>query len=109
MLGRGRPLRHFDSDLVARLVEHTRALKVDVRLDAAVNGVERAESELRVNFGRASADQSVACDLVIHGAGRIPKTGELALSRANVDTDERGAVKVNAWLQSVTNPRVYAA
>jgi len=109
MLGRGRPLRQFDSDLVARLVEHTRGLKIDVRLDSAVTGVERAGSELRVEFGRPDGDQSIPCDLVIHGAGRIPKTGELDLSRANVDTDERGAVKVNEWLQSITNPKVYAA
>jgi glutathione reductase (NADPH) len=46
---------------------------------------------------------------VVHGAGRIPKTGELDLARANIDADPRGAVKVNEWLQSVSNPRVYAA
>jgi len=91
------------------LVDHTRALKVDLRLDSAVNGVERAGSELRVKFGPPSDDRSISCDLVIHGAGRIPKTGELDLARGNVDTDDRGAVKVNEWLQSTTNPRVYAA
>ena len=109
VLGRGRPLKHFDTDLVGRLVEHTRALKVDIRLDSAVNGVERVGSEFRVKFGRPNGDQSILCDLVIHAAGRIPQTGELDLSQGNVESDERGAVKVNEWLQSVTNPRVYAA
>jgi len=109
MLGRGRPLKHFDTDLVGRLVEHTRALKVDIRLDSAVNGVERVGSEFRVKFGRPNGGQSILCDLVIHAAGRIPQTGELDLSQGNVESDERGAVKVNEWLQSVTNPRVYAA
>lgn len=109
MLGRGRPLKRFDSDLVGRLVEHTRALNIDVRLDSAVNGVERAGSELRVKFHDPGGEDFITTDLVVHGAGRIPKTSELDLARANVETDERGAVKVNQWLQSVTNPKVYAA
>ena len=109
MVGRGRPLKQFDSDLVARLVEHTRSLSVDIRLSAPVRSVERSGSELRVKCGTAGAEQSVSADLVVHGAGRIPKTSELDLARANVETDARGAVKVNDWLQSVTNPRVYAA
>src|SRR5437667_311857 len=33
---------------------------------------------------------------------------ELDLARADVRTDARGAVEVNDWLQSVTNPRIYA-
>ena len=109
MLGRGRPLKQFDRDLVGRLVEHTRALGVDIRLDSAVTDVERAGSEFRVKFRGPTAEEFVATDLVIHAAGRIAKTSELDLARANVETDERGAVKVNQWLQSTTNPRVYAA
>jgi len=108
MLGRGRPLKQFDSDLVARLIEHTRSLNVDVRLNSPVQSVERAGSELRVKCSAPGKDESVAADLVIHGAGRIPKTSELDLARADVRTDSRGAVEVNDWLQSVTNPRVYA-
>jgi len=109
MLGRGQPLKQFDADLVARLVDYTRSLGVDVRLSSPVRGVERSGSDLRVKCGAPAGEQSVPADLVIHGAGRIPKTRELDLARANVETDERGAVKVNEWLQSVTNPRVYAA
>jgi glutathione reductase (NADPH) len=108
MLGRGRPLKQFDSDLVARLVEHTRSLKVDIRLDRSVQSVERVGSELRVKCGAPDNDESVVADLVVHGAGRIPKTSELDLARADVRTDPRGAVEVNDWLQSVSNPRVYA-
>ncbi|MGH7603119.1 MAG: dihydrolipoyl dehydrogenase family protein [Gemmatimonadaceae bacterium] len=109
MPGRGQPLRQFDRDLVARLIEHTRDVGVDIRLDFPVHGVERAGKEFRVKFGGPSGDGSVATDLVIHGAGRSPKTGDLALAKANVRTDERGAVTVNEFLQSTTNPRVYAA
>ena len=109
MLGRGRPLKQFDPDLVARLIEHTRSLKVDVRLDSPVQAVERAGSEFRVKFRGPGGEEFIAADLVVHGAGRIPKTSELDLARANVETDKRGTVNVNEWLQSVTNPKVYAA
>jgi glutathione reductase (NADPH) len=106
MLGRGRPLKQFDSDLVDRLVAHTRGLSVDVKVNSAVNAVERIASGFRV---RCTSGDSIDTDLVVHGAGRVPKTGELDLARANIDSDARGAVKVNEWLQSVSNPMVYAA
>lgn len=109
MFGRGRPLRQFDSDLVARLIEHTRSLNVDVRLDSPVQGMERAGTGFRVKFRGLAGEDFVPTDFVIHGAGRTPKTDELDLERANVESDDRGAVRVNDWLQSVTNPRVYAA
>ena len=109
MLGRGRPLEHFDSDLVTRLVEHTRNLNVDVKLDSTVESVARAGGEFLLNFRGVTGRGSVSTDLVIHGAGRVPKTSDLDLARANVETDDRGAVKVNDWLQSITNPNVYAA
>jgi glutathione reductase (NADPH) len=109
VLGRGRALRLFDSDLVTRLVEHTRNLNVDVRLDSPVESVEQIGREFRVNFRGAGGKDSVSTDLVIHAAGRVPKTSALDLARANVETNERGAVKVNDWLQSVSNPKVYAA
>jgi glutathione reductase (NADPH) len=109
MAGRGRPLGQFDSDLVNRLVEHTRELNIDVRVNSAVIGVEPIDSRFRVRFRNANGESFVETDLVVHGAGRIPKTGELDLARADIDADARGAVKVNEWLQSVSNPRVYAA
>jgi glutathione reductase (NADPH) len=109
MCGRGHPLKAFDSDLVARLIEHTRKLNVDIRLDSPVRGVERHGSEFRVTFSSATGEAEILADLVVHAAGRVPKTGELDLASANVATDHRGGVKVNSWLQSVTNPQVYAA
>lgn len=108
MFGRGRPLRNFDADLVSRLVEHTRRLGVDIRLDQPVTAVDRRGEELVVKFRGGRADEAVAADIVVHGGGRVPKTRELDLARANVETDERGGVKVNDWLQSVTNPAIYA-
>jgi glutathione reductase (NADPH) len=109
MFGRGRPLKAFDSDLVARLIEHTRKLNIDIRLESPVRTVEPRGSEFRVTFLGAAGPGEISADLVVHAGGRVPKTHELDLGSANVATDHRGGVKVNSWLQSVTNPKVYAA
>ncbi|MDE3025365.1 MAG: NAD(P)/FAD-dependent oxidoreductase, partial [Acidobacteriota bacterium] len=51
----------------------------------------------------------VAADLVVHAAGRIPEIDDLDLDAAGVARAESGGVAVNDYLQSVSNPSVYAA
>ncbi len=56
-----------------------------------------------------SDEQTEEADLVVHGAGRIPNIEGLNLIAGNIEhTDGRG-IKVNEYLQSVSNPSVYAA
>ncbi len=47
-------------------------------------------------------------DLVVHGAGRVAALDRLDLDAANVEFSDKG-VKVNEYLQSVSNGSVYAA
>ncbi len=113
MLGRGTPLGKFDQDLVALLVTHSGSVGIDIRSAATVTSIETSGDGFLVHFtagsGTDARTHSVSADLVVHGAGRIPKTEQLELARANVATDERGAIMVNEFLQSTTNQRVYAA
>ncbi len=109
MLGRERALPQFDQDLVQRLVSHTRTLGVDVRLNAPATAIEARGNGYRVHFRGPSGDEALEADLVVHAAGRVPKTRELDFGTAKVRTDARGAVEVNEYLQSASNPRVYAA
>jgi len=46
--------------------------------------------------------------LIVHGAGRVPEIDDLSLETAGVAFEERG-VTVNEYLQSTSNPSVYAA
>jgi glutathione reductase (NADPH) len=108
MLGRSKALGAFDQELVERLVAHTRELGVDVRLNAPATAVEKQAGAYRVHFNGAKGDETVDADLVVHGAGRVPKTRALDLAAGNVRADARGAVEVNEYLQSVSNARVYA-
>ncbi|HXF60159.1 MAG TPA: FAD-dependent oxidoreductase, partial [Caldilineaceae bacterium] len=53
-------------------------------------------------------EETFAADLVVHGAGRVPEIDDLALNVGGVERNKRGVV-VNDYLQSVSNPAVYAA
>ncbi len=110
ILHRGeRPLEGFDADLVAQLVSATRDLGIDVRVGTVVTGMERRGDELIVHARRGEEMIEVAADLVVHAAGRVPEVDDLDLETAGVARSENGGVAVNEFLQSVTNPAVYAA
>ncbi len=102
------PLKGFDPDLVAMLVEQTRKLGVDVQLEAQVCGVERVDNGFTVQASTPGGKRSFEADLVVHGAGRVPDLDNLGLEEANAEYDRRG-VKVNEFLQSISNSAVYAA
>jgi glutathione reductase (NADPH) len=46
--------------------------------------------------------------MVVHGAGRIPNVEGLDLAAASVEHTMQG-IKVNEYLQSISNPSIYAA
>ncbi len=109
ILHRGaRPLTGFDPDLVARLVQGTRDLGVTVRLGTSVHRLERHDGRLLVHCATAEGDYTCEADLVVHGAGRVAEIADLDLDRARVRYERRG-VTVNEFLQSTSNPAVYAA
>ncbi|MGH9862089.1 MAG: dihydrolipoyl dehydrogenase family protein [Candidatus Acidiferrales bacterium] len=103
-----RPLELFDPDLVGRLTLHTRALGVRLELEAEVSAVEKDSAGFRVHAGTPSGACACEADLVVHGAGRVPEIDDLNLGAAGVEREPRG-VKVNEFLQSVSNSAVYAA
>ncbi|HEY3162212.1 MAG TPA: NAD(P)/FAD-dependent oxidoreductase [Vicinamibacterales bacterium] len=109
MLHRGpRPLEQFDRDLVDRLAARTRALDIDLRLATEVRRVEPVNGRLRVAGSAESGEVVVEADLVVHGAGRVPDLQELDLDAGGVKYSRDG-ITVNEYLQSVSNPKVYAA
>jgi glutathione reductase (NADPH) len=109
VLDRGeRPLKAFDPDLVGKLVERTRGLGVSFHPNAAVEAVEKMADSLRVHASIDGRSETFEADLVVHGAGRVPAINALDLGRANVRASAKG-VEVNGFLQSTSNPAVYAA
>ncbi len=108
----GRMLPQFDPDLVGWLMENYRGAGIDVRTRTPVEGVEKTNAGFVVR-ARSEADGgqpvAVEADLVVHAAGRIPDLDPLHLDAAGVERDGRGRIKLNEFLQSISNPAVYAA
>ncbi|MGE3843366.1 MAG: NAD(P)/FAD-dependent oxidoreductase [Vicinamibacterales bacterium] len=104
-----RPLELFDPDLVDLLAARTRALGIDLQLRTDVTGIERSPEGFVVHTSTGDAAQRVEAALVVHGAGRVPEIDDLGLDTAGVAWDRRHGVTVNEYLQSVSNPAVYAA
>ena len=110
ILHRGRrPLDRFDPDLVERLVGRTRDLGVDVHLGAEVISIIPGPTDFNVRAHLETDDREFKADLVVHGAGRVPEIDDMNLAEAGIEWDPYRGVKVNEYLQSVSNPAVYAA
>lgn len=106
ILHRGaRPLEGFDPDLVAKLVEASEEVGIDVRVGTDVTAVEKQGDALKVHTNKGA----ITADLVVHGAGRVPEIDALDLEAGGVEYDPKKGVAVNEYLQSVSNPAVYAA
>ncbi|MDP9161248.1 MAG: NAD(P)/FAD-dependent oxidoreductase, partial [Acidobacteriota bacterium] len=103
-----RPLEGFDPDLVNQLVGRTKRLGVRVELGLQVAAIEKFNDKLSVHTSGDGRQEVFEADLVVHGAGRVPEIADLNLTAAGVQVDERG-VRVNDYLQSTSNPAVYAA
>jgi len=108
ILQRGkRPLVQFDPDLVEILMERTRELGIDVRCESCVEAIVKDSDELRIEFATAQGRETIVCDLVVHGAGRVPNIDALNLEAAGVAVGQRG-IRVNEFMRSISNPAVFA-
>lgn len=106
ILHRGeRPLENFDADLVMQLVEASQSVGIAIRLGVEVTAIEKTQTGFTVH---TRDGKSFEADLVVHGAGRVPAIDGLDFEKAGVEYNARGVI-VNEYLQSISNPAVYAA
>lgn len=111
ILQRGeRMLTNFDGDLVGWLMKSFEEVGIDVRLGHSVDAVEKTNEGFTVHAKSKNGNEAtVQADLVVHAAGRIPDLGALDLDAAEVERDGGGRLRLNEFLQSVSNAAVYAA
>ncbi len=103
-----RMLTRFDPELVGWLMETFSEIGIEVQTGTAAEAIERMGSGFRVRAGAKSREIAIDADLVVHAAGRAPDLDALNLAAAGV-TVEHGRIVLNEFLQSVSNPVVYAA
>lgn len=111
ILQRGqRCLPHFEPDLVDRLVEKSRRLGIEVHVGSEVTAVARTSDggvivDARMSYGTI---RHFSATVAIHAAGRVPAIADLNLEAGGVERDG-GRLRLNEFLQSTSNPAVYAA
>lgn len=98
-----RPLKNFDPELVDMLVDASREAGIEIHLNTPVDSVEKKEGRFVVRSGQ----KEFQADLVVHGSG-VPDIDNLDLEKGGVRFDKKG-IAVNEFLQSISNPSVYAA
>lgn len=102
-----RMLTPFDPDLVGWLLEKFHEVEIDVRLKTRVTAIEKSNGGLSIRACSNGKDEVFKADLVVHAAGRVPDLEPLDLAAAGVER-EKGRLRLNEFLQSVSNPAVYA-
>ena len=103
-----RMLKEFDADLVRWLMASFSVLGIDVHTKTSVERIEKVGNGYRVFSSSEGKKSMVEADLVVHAAGRAPDYAALDLDAAGVDV-QKGKIQLNEYLQSVSNPAVYAA
>ena len=99
-----RPLKAFDPDMVNIIIAASRDAGIDIVLNEPAQAVERNGQGFSV-IGRSG--ERYGADLVIEASGRVPNVSVLEGDLGGVESGPKGVI-VNEFLQSVSNPRVYA-
>jgi len=103
------PLENFEQNIVKHLVRATRNLGIELILDTEVTGIKKTGPAFTVTAkdkqGRSAAYEAEA---VFNTSGRVPAIRNLDLDKAGISYSKKG-IEVNEFLQSISNPRVYAA
>ena len=97
-----------DEDMVAALVEFSAGLGVEFIFQARTKAIRSQGGSLTLEFEADGVAHTARADFVLNAAGRVASINDLALDKAEVETDRRGVV-VNEYLRSASNPSVFAA
>lgn len=103
-----RPLKGFDAGLVEKLVARGAEIGIELRRNTVLKSIQKDGAGFLVTIETDGETQDLRADLVVHGAGRVPAIDDLDLAAAKVEAGNKG-IAVNAYLQSESNPAIYAA
>jgi glutathione reductase (NADPH) len=103
-----RMLPVFDPDLVSWLGKKFAELGIEVHTRTTVERIDRKGEAFVVLASTDGRHCEIEADLVVKAAGREPDLDGLDLAAGRI-ASEGGRLKLNEYLQSVSNPKVYAA
>ncbi|MCJ8163218.1 NAD(P)/FAD-dependent oxidoreductase [Pontibacter sp. E15-1] len=101
-------LKHFEQDMVKHVLRVSKEAGIDVKLNTAAREIKAQGKGYALTLVNGGDEQTLETGLVVRAIGRVPETEQLALDKGNVTHSKKG-IAVNEFLQSTSNPRVYAA
>lgn len=96
-----------DRDVAEEVAKILREDGVEVLLDTKALRAEEASNRVRLTVQTPTGERTLVGSHVLKAAGRRPDTAALNLAAAGVETDERGAIRVNGRLETSV-PGIYA-
>jgi glutathione reductase (NADPH) len=98
-------LRHYDQQIVDRLIQISLRKGIDFKFNAMIDAVERdADGGLHIKM---SGCDDLEADQLLFALGRRPNTENLGLDAAGVEVGDKGEIKVDADNRS-SAPSVFA-
>ncbi|MFT5405181.1 MAG: glutathione reductase (NADPH), partial [Verrucomicrobiales bacterium] len=99
-----RPLKQFDPDTVDTVLEATKASGIEFVINETPGHVTQTASGYQLH---SKSGKVYDTDLIVEATGRVPNVSVLDGDHGKVDHSSLG-VSVNEFLQSTSNPHVYA-
>jgi glutathione reductase (NADPH) len=97
-------LRSFDRELGGVLGEEMQKKGVAMKLNANIARISKSGNALAATLADGA---TLETDCILYATGRAPNTRDVGLDTAGVKLNDKGAVVVDAYLQS-TAPSIYA-
>jgi glutathione reductase (NADPH) len=85
-------LRHYDQQIVDRLIQISLRKGIDFKFHATIDAVERRDGSLHVSM---TGCDDIAADALLFAVGRRPNSEALGLEDAGIEIGENGQIKVD--------------
>ena len=89
-----------DDDVAKEVFESYKALGVEFIFNAGINSVEQDENSVKITYTVNGEKLQISSDILLVATGRKSTAQDLNLANAGVETNERGFIKVNKYLQT---------
>ena len=96
-----------DPDVAGELQKALTSEGIDFRLNAQASKAEQVAGRIALSIDSPQGSETLSATHLLVATGRKPNTDKLGLDRAAVETDERGYIKVNEFLET-TAPGIWA-
>jgi len=103
-----RIIPEHEPEISEALADYLREEGITIHTGVGVQAIRQEGEEKIVTAQVSGEEQEFRAAQVLMATGRRPNTQDMGLEEAGIELDDRGAIQVNAQMQT-SNPRIYAA